>query len=133
MKDSFDLTGDIISLIDYPAIKSMITGGIYADDRPDNSQLIDIVVNSLGVTNRQFQKGSGNVNVHVPNLPSGRKDSVRLRSISKALKPYLDAQFRDTFHTDIDDGGALLQDTDGSWFYNIPINYYSLQENFKNL
>lgn len=133
MKDSFDVTADIISLFDVPAIRNLITGDIYADDRPDNSQLIDIVVNSLGITNRQQQKGSGNVNIHVPNLPSGRKDSRTLRTITKALKPHLDTQFRETFHTDIEDAGALLQDTDGTWFYNIPINYYSIQTNFKNI
>lgn len=133
MKDGFDLTADVISLFDVPAIKNLITGGIYADDRPDNSDLIDVVVNSLGITNRQQQKGSGNVNVHAPNLPSGRKDSRTLRTIAKALMPYLDTQSRDTFRTDIDDGGTLLQDTDGTWFYNIPINYYSIQTNFKKI
>lgn len=133
MKDSFDVTADVISLINVPVIKNLITGDIYADDRPDGSVLIDIVVNCFGTTNSAIQKASPNVNIYAPNLPSGRKDSVKLRSIAKALMPLLDTQFKATFHTDVEDSGSLIRDTDGGWFYNIPINYYSIQTNFKNI
>lgn len=133
MKDSFDFTSDVITLINTPVIKAMITGGIYADDRPNNSKVIDIVVNCLGVTNRWNQKGSGNVNIYVPNLPSGRKDSGTMRTIAKAVLPLIESQNRATFQTDVEDGGTPMQDTDGSWFYNIPFNYYSIQEKYKNV
>ena len=133
MKDSFDVTADIISLFNVPAITNLLTGSIYADDRPNDSKLIDVVVNCLGVTNTAIQRGSANINIHAPNLESGRKDSVKLRSIAKAIIPYVDTQFKPTFHTDIDDGGTVMQDRDGTWFYNIPVNYYSVQTNFKNI
>lgn len=133
MKDSFDVPADIITLINVPAITNLITGGIYADDRPDDSKLIDIVVNCFGVTNRWNQKSSPNVNIHAPNLPSGRKDSVSLRRIAKAIIPLLESQNRPTFQTDVEDGGEALQDRDGNWFYNIPVNYYSIQEKYKNI
>lgn len=133
MKDSFDVTADVISLFNVPAIKAMITGEIYADDRPDGSALIDIVVNCFGITNNAIQKSSPNVNIYAPNLLSGGKDSIKLRAIAKAIIPLLDTQFKDTFHTDVEDAGSLIRDPDGGWFYNIPVNYYSIQTNFKNL
>jgi hypothetical protein len=133
MKDSFDVMTDIISLFDVDAFKANITGKIYSNDKPAGSKLIDVVVNCPGVTNAQVQKSFPNVNIHAPNLASGRPDAITLRKVAKAIFPYLDTQFTDTFHTNIEDGGGLIQDTDGSWFYNIPINYYSVQTNFKNL
>lgn len=133
MKDSFDVVTDVFSLIDLPAIKSLINGDIYSNDKPSGSTKVDIVVNSLGVTNRQMQRGSANVNIHSPNTQSGRADSISLITIAKALIPYLDSQYRDTFYTEVDDGGTLMRDTDGSWFYNIPINYYSIQNNYQNI
>jgi hypothetical protein len=133
MKDSFDVTADIISLIDIPAIKAMITGGIYADARPDNSELIDIVVNCFGINNIAIQKASPNINIYAPNLPSGSKDLIKLRAIAKAIFPLIDTQFKETFHTDVDDAGTLSKNSDGTWFYNIPVNYYSVQTNFKNI
>jgi hypothetical protein len=133
MKDSFDVTADIISLFNVPGINALLTGEIYADDRPNDSKLIDVVVNCLGITNTAMQRGSANINIHAPNLPSGGKDSITLRSIAKAIIPYVDTQFKNTFHTDIDDGGTIMRDSDGTWFYNIPVNYYSVQTNFKNI
>jgi len=132
MKDAFDVTADVISLINVPAVKALITGGITADDR-GSTNLVDIVVNCFGITNNPIQKASPNVNIYAPNLSSGKKDAIKLRTIAKALIPLLDTQFRPTFHTDVEDSGSLIQDADGNWFYNIPINYYSIQTNFNNI
>lgn len=133
MKDRFDVAEDIIFLIDTPEVRAMLSGGIYADDRPGGSSDIDIVVKSTGITNQQFQVGTANVNIYVPDLSSGRKDTMVFRKIFRVLKPLLDAQYKDTFHTHIDDGGGFIQDSDGSWFYNVPVNYYSVQTNYQNL
>jgi len=132
MKDAFDVTADVISLINIPAIKAMITGSITADDR-GSTNLIDIVVNCFGITNGQKQKASPNVNIYAPNLSSGKKDAIKLRAVAKALILLLDSQYKNTFYVTVEDAGSLIQDADGNWFYNIPLNYNSIQTNFKNI
>jgi hypothetical protein len=133
MKDGFDVVTDIRSLINVPAILSMIDGKVYPDVRPSNSKTTDIVVNSLGVTNRVFQKGTANVNIYVPNLDFGMPNHTKLNAICKALKPLLESQFKLTFNTSIEDPGTLLQDADGSWFVSIQVNYYSMQDDYQNI
>jgi len=133
MKDAFDVVADVISLIDVPAVRSLLTGSIHADNRPDGSKLIDVVVNCFGTTNNWQQKSTPNINIYVPNLPSGKKDSIKLRVIAKAVLPLVESQYRETFQTDVDNSGNSIQDPDGNWFYNIPVNYYSIQEKFKNV
>jgi hypothetical protein len=133
MKDWFDVCTDAISLFDVPEFKSNITGNIYMNDRPGGSKLIDVVVNCLGITNEPMQQGSGNANIYAPNLDSGRPDTITLRRVAKALMPYLDHQNRATFQTNLEEGGKLSQNTDGSWYFNIPFEYYSNQEKFYNV
>jgi hypothetical protein len=133
MKDSFDVVADVISLIGTPDIKAMINGGIYADERPNNSQSIDVVVNCLGVINDQVQIGSGNVNIFAPNLESGKSNSILLRAIARAIREKIDTQYRSTFSTRIEESGQIITDTDGSRFYNQPFTYRSIQENYKNI
>jgi hypothetical protein len=133
MKDWFDVIADAISLFDVPEFRANITGDIYAGDRPAGSKKIDVVVNCLGVTNEPMQQGTGNVNIHAPNLSSGRPDSVTLRRIAKALIPYLEHQHRATFQTNLEEAGKLSQDSDGTWYYNIPFEYYSVQEKYYNV
>jgi hypothetical protein len=133
MKDSFDVVADVRSLINVPAVTSLLTGKVYADNRLGNSDQSDIVVNCFGVTNRWQQQSIVNVNVYVPVLESGNTDKITFRNIVKVLLPLLDHQNRDTFQTDVDDGGSFITDPDGKEFYNIPVNYYSIQEKFKNV
>jgi hypothetical protein len=134
MKDSFDVVADVRSLINVPAITVLLTGQVYPDNRPGDSNKSDIVVNCFGVTNRWQQQGIVNVNVYVPVLEqSGNTDKITFRNIVKVLLPLLDHQNRSTFRTDVDDGGSFITDPDGKEFYNIPVNYYSIQEKFKNV
>jgi hypothetical protein len=133
MKDCFDVTSDVISLINVPEVLAEINGKIYADDRPDGSQAIDIVVNCLGINNTQNQNGSGNVNIYAKNLDSGRPNSIVLRRLCRLISLCLDGQYRDTFNVSILDAGIVYKDTDGSHFVNIPFNYRSIQTNFKKI
>lgn len=49
------------------AITSVITGGIYAGERPLNSEKEDIVVNTIVLSQEnEPQIGTSNINVHVP-------------------------------------------------------------------
>ena len=140
MKDGFDIVTDIRSLINIPSITGLITGKIWPTELPSGRTETDIAINSLGITNTQDQIGHGNVNIHAPNLietVGGKSypmpNQALLNSISKAVTPYLDGQYRPSFRTKVEEAGQLLQDTDGSWFVNIRVKYYSLQTDFKHV
>jgi hypothetical protein len=133
MKDAFDVVADVRSLINVTAVTALLTGKVYPDNRPGNSDQSDIVVNCFGVTNRWQQQSIVNVNIYVPVLESGNTDKITFRNIVKVLLPLLDHQNRETFQTDVDDAGSFITDPDGKEFYNIPVNYHSIQEKFKNV
>jgi hypothetical protein len=141
MKDTFDVITDVRSLLNVPAVTDLVTGKIWADSRPNNSGKIDLVVNCNAITNTATQIGYGNVNGYVPSLsvPDGKggmqqsPDYAKMSSLCKAISPFIDTQFRETFHTEVEDAGKVFQDTDGSWFFNISFKYYSIQDNYQNI
>ncbi|MEO6522245.1 MAG: hypothetical protein ABIN91_11245 [Mucilaginibacter sp.] len=139
MKDSFDITIDVRAMLNVPAITALIgtDGKIYQNDRPSGRTLItDIVINALGITNNAIQKGSGNVNGYVPSLTSGSAkvaDQIKMMVLSRAVIALLDSQYKTSFQTWIEDSPVIMQDTDGSYFVNIPFKYQSIQDNFTNI
>src|SRR5689334_5227981 len=50
------------------SVTNAISGKVYKDNRPMNSQKEDVVINSLPINMEQIQQALINVNVHVPNL-----------------------------------------------------------------
>jgi hypothetical protein len=142
MKDSFDMGTDVRSLINVPAILSLIDGKIYPDNRPTGrGAKTDIVVNILGVNNLQFQKGTANINIYAPNLKTTQEDGsvqylpnyAKLTTIAKAIYPLVESQYLPQFNTQVTDTGTLLQDTDGSWFVSMQLSYQSFQTNYQNI
>lgn len=141
MKDGFDLVTDLRSLVNVPEITGLIDGKIYNSFRPNNSNKTDIVVNSITISNTQDQIGYGNINIYVPALsaPDGIggqqqvPDMAKMNSLCKSVTPLVETQFRNTFRTEVEDAGNIYQDTDGSWFVNIRIKYYSIQNNYQNI
>lgn len=71
MKQTFDIEDYLYGLFDGSAeLKAAITGGIYkGDERPDDSKLEDVVINTI-TTTQEFtpQKAVSNVNIYVPNI-----------------------------------------------------------------
>lgn len=139
MKDSFDVTIDVKSLVTAPAIATILgsTGKIFQTERPSGREaMIDLVINCLGITNTSIQKGSGNINGYVPAIISeGVKmaDQAKLMTLSRTVISLVDAQYKNSFQTWIEDTPTIMQDTDGSYFVNIPFEYQSIQDNFKNI
>lgn len=140
MKDVFDMVTDIRSLINIPAITGLINGKVWPTERPAGRAETDFVVNGLAITNTPDQIGYGNVNIHVASLTetaNGRTysmpDQAKLSALAKAVTPYLDAQFKYSFRTEIEEGARIVQDTDGSWFVNIKVKYYSYNKNYQNI
>lgn len=137
MKDVFDMVTDVRSLVNVPSITGQINGRVFPNMRPDGrSEFADLVVNGISITNTQQQIGSGNVNGYVPAiLVDGEKvaDQAKLSAIGKSITGLIDGQYRDSFRVFAEDGSELMQDTDGSYFVNVPFKYYSIQENYKHI
>lgn len=143
MKDSFDMVTDVRSLVNVPAITALLEGGkIYPDARPTGrSGKIDIVINSLGVNNLPFQKGTPNINVYAPNVKTTQDDGsvqyapnyVKLNAIVKAIIQLVEAQYRDSFNTQVTDPGTLLKDADGNWFVSMQLGYESYNKQYNNI
>lgn len=68
MKQTYDTDSILFGLLKgSSAITSVITGGIYAGERPLNSVKEDIVVNTIVLSQEnEPQIGTSNINVHVP-------------------------------------------------------------------
>lgn len=141
MKDGFDMVTDVRSLINVPAVLALIDGKIYPDTRPTGRLLkVDIVINSLGVNNSQFQKGTPNINIYAPNLKTTQEDGsvqygpnyAKLVALKNAIRPLVEAQWKATFRTEVTDPGTLLQDADGSWFISMQLSYESYNKQFNN-
>ncbi|MBF9252485.1 hypothetical protein I2I11_04195 [Pontibacter sp. 172403-2] len=140
MKSGLQMVADVAMLLKVPEITGIISGSIWQHQRPANSRNEDVVINSLALTNQQLQQGVVNVNIHVPNLKlnldgatdNTMPDLARMYEIEQAIYPILEACWKDSFHTDIDEPGQPYQDG-ANWYLNIRVNYYSLQENYQNL
>lgn len=138
MKDAIDVTLDVRNLINVPAITSLLTGTIWQTEKPTGRQTIsDIVVNCSSVTNDQLQVARVNVAVYWPNFTTGVNaglaDQSNIRRVGKIVSGYLDTQWKDQFNTEVEDGGVIIKDTDGSNFYNIRVVYRALQTNYQNI
>lgn len=101
MKTTFDTDAILFSLLRESPVSAAISGGIYVgDDRPDDSEKEDIVVNSIDLTQDYLpQIGTSNVNIYVPdkNVKIGGKQQLqanrtRLKELSEmAIKTLRDA------------------------------------------
>ena len=101
MITDFDLNTDLFVLLNSSGIT--ISGGVYIeDDRPDNSQLEDIVINTIDVTlDTSPQLATSNVNIYVPDKTKNingtnqiKSDRIRLRELTNyVIKVLKDAKF----------------------------------------
>lgn len=138
MKDAIDVVIDINRLLNIPEITGLLTGKVWLMEKPAGRQAIsDIVINCGSITNDQDQVGRVNVAVYVPNLKTGENaglaDSANLRRVGKIVAEKLDTRWETSFSLEVEDGGVIVKDADGSNFYNIRCVYRALQDNYKNI
>lgn len=142
MKTGLDMMDDIYNLVNKPNIQALIDGVVIKARRPKGSTKQDIVIRSLAMNTKPLQAGVVNVNIHCPNLQNvnfngitddQQPDYNSLRAICNELYPVLDAIWADTFNIDVADSPMLTQDSDGTWFMNIRVNYYAVINDFKNI
>lgn len=142
MKTGIDAITDVWKLINVPEVKTLIDGVIIRQRRPKGSNLFDVVVNSLGNSTDMLQEGIVNINIHATNLKSVKfgaftddqqPDLDRLNLIAKTIVPLVDTIYKENWHIDVDRSPQQFQDSDGSWYVNIRLNYYSVLNTFKNI
>lgn len=140
MKTGMDMVQDGFDTLNTDDIVTVITGNLYMYERPKNSQFEDVVVNSLPITGDQLQQGVFNVNVHVPNLKLAihgkpdetQPDLVRLKQITALVTERLRDVVGVDYHFSVSQT-ILIKDEDYTWYFNIRVNYYSVQQNFTNI
>jgi hypothetical protein len=93
MITSFDLNTILYRILNVSSINDIITGGVYIDERPEDSDNEDITINTLPVSIETCpQTATSNVNIHVPNK-NGKikgkvqkiKDNPRLKKITSLV------------------------------------------------
>lgn len=91
MKQTYDTDSILFTLLKgSTTINSAISGGVYAGQRPDNSEKEDIVVNTIALTQDSSpQLGTSNINIHVSDktvtiggVQQKVEDRIRLKTLS---------------------------------------------------
>ena len=137
MKNGFDIVTDVRTLINVDIVNSLITGKIYPFVRPaGRDRLIDIVIGLLNSDNEQTQEADVNIRLHAPSIKVVINESEQyvpdyatFTSLTDILTSLLDEQYRETFFTEVDIPGDIIQDTDGTFFCLIRVTYRSIQDN----
>lgn len=87
MYDIFDANELLFKALNIDEVKSAIKGKLYNDSRPINSLNEDIVVNTITITTVfKPQLATSNINIYVPDLELGVKNSRRLKEISRVVR-----------------------------------------------
>ena len=90
MKQAYDLDEILYRLLNASSeLKSTITGDIYLGQRPDNSELEDLVILTISVTQEYLpQIATSNINIHVSDLVqsvNGKQSKFENRLRIKAI------------------------------------------------
>lgn len=88
MKTTFDTDSILFRLLNGSPLKTEINGGIYCgDDRPENSELEDVCINSIDLTQDYLpQLGTSNVNIYVSDTTKKIAGKQQLKANRTRLK-----------------------------------------------
>ena len=137
MRTTLDLVDILWAYLNASALKNELTGGIYKHIGPVNSQKEDVVINSLPIVNLDLQTAVANVNIFVPNpvqningvQDTSQPDSARLQALGAMAMVILDSHYGADYSFSVQQSVLLSDDTSGSWFLNIRVNFYSINLN----
>jgi len=132
MKQTFDTDAILYGILMTSPVKNAISGNIYVgNDRPDDSQDEDIVVNSIDLTQDHLpQIGTSNVNIYVPdmivnigNKQQTKSNRARLKILSEmAIKSLREAIVEGLVFT-IDSQTILTETSVKQHFTNIRLSW----------
>lgn len=104
-KTTLDLDSALYKVLNIPAVTSVITGKVYSTNRPDDSVLEDVVINTITLGDGTIQLGVTNVNIYALDLEQklGSKsfyqaNKGRLSAISKVIIPLLEEAYGDDYN-----------------------------------
>jgi hypothetical protein len=130
MKTSLDQDTEIYKLLNVPAITSVITGGIYKGRRPADSELEDIVINTITTGDGTRQFGVSNVNIYVKDIQAtiaGKQqflmNTARLITLTNLAKPLLEETDGDDFALWIESTRPAAEPEINQHFINIRIEF----------
>lgn len=132
MKDAIDMVLDVRSLINVPAVTSIINGKVHANIRPDGSEKADVLVTAIGIDDDADQQGSGNIRIYVPKvLQSGISvtDQTRLHELGKIIHDLVNEKYMSSFRVWVSSKPRILRDTDGTNLLHMGYTYHSIQDN----
>lgn len=125
--------GEAITII-YKVLKnsnvaSLVTPDIFKYRRKLNFQNKCIVINSVSLTEEQFQAGYFNVNYYEPNLvdytvtpvDKSQPNASQLESGAEIIKQALTDVNQDSYHIEVKDTTILPEDDLNQWFANIRV------------
>lgn len=133
MRNTFDIETIIYQELNVSAITNVISGKVYKNSRPLNSNKVDVVVGSLPINAEQLQRTVVNVNVHAPNLKlsiNGIQDNTQpdvatLKTITAlVISALTDKAFTD-YYFDVQQQVLFKDETSDEHYSNIRINFLS--------
>jgi len=92
---TLDIENIVYDILNVPSLTGVITGDVYlSDDRPLNSQLEDVEINTITMTQEPYpQEGVMNVNIYVPDMALSiggvnqyKPNKSRLKTIIEIVK-----------------------------------------------
>lgn len=84
---AIEITKYLYRILNKDELKNLISGAIFRDDKPQNSELQDIVINCLFLKSGHFteiQNGQVNINCYCKNI-NGVSDTAQLTLISNKV------------------------------------------------
>ncbi|MDQ6482333.1 hypothetical protein [Dyadobacter sp. LHD-138] len=95
MKTVLDMGVEVYKLVNVPVLTNTISGGIYRNTRPADSDREDIVVNTVTLGDGTRQHGIANINIYAKDICVARSnillaDTSRLKTLTELVKPLVE-------------------------------------------
>ena len=132
MKLTYDTDSILYGVLKGSApLVAAISGGIYSGDRPDSSEKEDITVNTTVLTqDYKPQRGTSNVNIHVPDLslniggmPQRKADTARLKTVANLVLDALRAAKVDGLGFVVENQTTVREEATNQHYVNIRISW----------
>jgi len=129
---TFEVKDVLFGLVNVASVKGVISGNIYLDFRPTDSDKEDVVINSLPISHTSWQQCTANVNIYVKDLKAklngGTQDvpnRARLEVITKAVIDAVEGKGGEDWVCNVVSDHVFKND-DGSHMSNVRIAFRKL-------
>jgi hypothetical protein len=134
MKTSFDTDTYLFELLkNAPELQALnLTGNVYAGNRPLNSTLEDVAINTIALTQEYLpQLGTSNINIHVKDLDvkiggvsQKMQNRARLKQILDAVLSVVRAGMIQGVGFTIENQTVIAESSINQHYVNIRINWF---------